>query len=272
VNCMSNYPLYIQLPGIEVYFVEYLLNRPRSNVQAMHSHTTYELMCIHTEAGTVFRIIPPFYEHIGEDTSQANVLSLLFAFTQPPVNDICQVLQSIKDAPVDFPDDFQGYGWFQSIKQLVQDLSQPGAYEQLSAQLRLLFVCIARKQSSVSGSAPDFHQTLDNKRLAIMEDFFSVVGVRDRDCSKAKLANQLGVSERQLTRILDQTYHLKFPELVLRSRMRIAQAHILEGEKSLDFIADYVGFSSTDAFKRAYREYFGISLKTYKSPKSQKTR
>lgn len=263
---MANSPLYIPLPGMEVYIAESLFHRQPSKVRPMHTHTVYELLCIPSETELVFRIIPPFLEHRAEDTSEENVTSMLFSFNQPSVNDICQTLRGIQNEPVSFIDDFHGCMRLQSIRQLVQDGLQSGAYEQIAAELRLLFVCLARKYSNTCVNITASHQTLENKRLAILEDFFSIMGLQESDHSKAKLASLLGVSERQLTRILEQTYHSTFSELMMRTRMRIAQANIVEGRVSLERIAEHVGFRNVDALKRAYKSYFGTALKYPNKP------
>ena len=133
--------------------------------------------------------------------------------------------------------------------------------EQLAAELRLLFVCLARKANGDQATAASHQQTLDEERLAILEDYFNI-GLKDPDCSKAQLATLLGVGERQLTRILSEVYHSSFSEILLRSRMNIAQAMVIEGRKNAEQIAEAVGYRSADALKRAYRSHFGESLKT----------
>ena len=90
------------------------------------------------------------------------------------------------------------------------------------------------------------------------------IGLKDPDCSKPQLASLLGVTERQLTRILSEIYHSTFSDILLRSRMTIAQAMVMEGRKSLEEIAQAVGYRSEEALKRAYKAYFGTSIKNTK--------
>lgn len=259
---MPNYPLYIPLPGMEVYlaenFFKSLLDRPKR----MHSHPAYELVCIERCDHTEFMIVPPLIEHLAAEAQPGQITSLLFSFPQDADDDICMGLKAIGDTPVTVLDDFEGRVRIHNAKQLAENLLLPGAKEQLAAELRLLFVCLARKMS-VSRQPVLHQQTLYEERLAILEDYFNI-GLKDPDCSKAQLAALLGVTERQLTRILSDVYRSTFSEILLRSRMNIAQAMVMEGGRTPEAIAEAVGYRSADALKRAYKAYFGQSMKQTK--------
>ena len=129
--------------------------------------------------------------------------------------------------------------------------------------MRLLFVCLSRKISNQDQTLSAHRQTLYEERLAILEDYFNI-GLKDPDCSKAQLSSLLGVTERQLTRILSEVYHSTFSEILLRSRMSFAHAMVIEGRKTPEQIAQAVGYRSEEALKRAYRSFFGFSIKTTK--------
>ena len=260
---MAKYPLYIPLPGMDVYLAENFFKGLTDRPPRMHSHPAYELVCIESAGGTEFMIVPPLVEHLAAEAVPGPITSLLFAFPQATEADICHTLQEIASAPVRISDDFDGCIRIHNAKHLAENLLLPGAREQLAAELRLLFVCLARKLSR-KDNEPAFHQqTLYEERLAILEDYFNI-GLKDPDCSKPQLASLLGVTERQLTRILSEVYHSTFSEILLRSRMNIAQAMVMEDRKSLEEIAQAVGYHSTDALKRAYKAYFGTFMKSTK--------
>lgn len=260
---MANYPLYIALPGMEVYLAESFFKSLTDRPKRMHSHPAYELVCVERNDHTEFVIVPPLKEHLAVEASPGSITSLLFSFPQSAENDICLDLKQILEDPVTVQDDFDGITRIRNAKQLAENLPLPGASEQLAAELRLLFVCLARKLSHQE-DAPSIHQqTLYEERLAILEDYFNI-DLKDPDCSKAQLASLLGVTERQLTRILSEVYHSTFSEILLRSRMTIAHAMVMEGRKTPEQIAQAVGYRSTDALKRAYRAFFGCSIKTTK--------
>ena len=254
---MVKYPLYIALPGMEVYLAENFFKSLTDRPPRLHSHPAYELVCIETVDGMDFRIIPPLQEHLA---AEGTLTSLLFSYTQEAEADICQALKAT-GTQLRISDDFEGSARIRSAKQLAENILQPGAREQLAAELRLLFVCLARKANVGHTVTASHQQTLDEERLAILEDYFNI-GLKDPDCSKSQLATLLGVGERQLTRILSEVYHSSFSEILLRSRMNIAQAMVMEGRKSVEQIAEAVGYRSAEALKRAYRSYFGESMKT----------
>jgi AraC-like DNA-binding protein len=197
------------------------------------------------------------------EAAQGRITSLLFAFMQAEEMDICHALQEITTAPIRISDDFDGCTRIHNAKHLAENLLHPGAREQLAAELRLLFVCLARKLSRTDNEPAMPQQTLYKERLAILEDYFNI-GLKDPNCSKPQLASLLGVTERQLTRILSEVYHSTFSDILLRSRMTIAQAMVMEGRKSLGEIAQAVGYRSEEALKRAYKAYFGTSIKNTK--------
>lgn len=260
---MAKYPLYIPLPGMEVYLAESFFKNQLDRPKRLHSHPAYELVCIQRESYTEFVIVPPLIEHLAAEAEPGSITSLLFSFSQTPEYDICWELKAITGQPVTLQDDFDGSIRIQKAKQLAENLLLPGAREQLTAELRLLFVCLVRKLSS-KAFAPALHpQTLYEERLAILEDYFNI-GLKDPDCSKTHLASLLGVTERQLTRILSEVYHSTFSDILLRSRMNIAHAMVMEGRKTPEKIAEAVGYRSADALKRAYRSFFGFSIKSTK--------
>lgn len=260
---MAKYPLYIPLPGMDVYLAENFFKSLTDRPPRMHSHPAYELVCIEKAQGMAFRIIPPLMEHLAVYEPSGRISSLLFSFTPDADGDICTALKSIQHTPVDISDDFDGHTRLRNARLLAENITLPGAREQLGAEFRLLFICLARKMACVQPDTNPQSQTLYQERLAILEDYFNI-GLKDPDCSKPQLASLLGVTERQLTRILSEIYHSTFSEILLRSRMNIAQAMVMEGRKSLEEIAQAVGYRSADALKRAYRAYFGVSIKNTK--------
>lgn len=260
---MANYPLYLPLPGMEVYLAESFFKNQLGRPKRLHSHPAYELVCIQREQGTEFVIVPPLIEHLAAEAAPGSITSLLFSFPQAADYDICLELKNVTDGPVTLQDDFDGSIRIRRAKQLAENLLLPGAREQLAAELRLLFVCLARKVSRKDQVIPSHQQTLYEERLAILEDYFNI-SLKDPDCSKSQLASLLGVTERQLTRILSEVYHSTFSDILLRSRMNIAHAMVMEGRKTAEQIAQAVGYRSVEALKRAYRAFFGFPLKTTK--------
>ena len=243
---------------MEVYlatcFFRGMQDRPRN----LHIHPCYELICVEKEAGMSFTIIPPLYEHIMADVPTHQVSSLLFSFLPEETEDICMALKKISE-PVTVEDTFDGLQRIRSLKALTAQ-NPPGAKEQIAAELRLLFILLARNLCKDEVAKHTSVQTLEEERMALLEEYFNIQ-LKDADCSKQQLAERLGVCERQLTRILKETYHSNFSSILLRSRMNLAQAMLAQGQKSVEEIAEAVGYTSLDTFKRAYKKFFGRELR-----------
>ncbi|MBE7010147.1 MAG: helix-turn-helix transcriptional regulator [Ruminococcaceae bacterium] len=244
---------HIILPGMEAFLASCffcgMLDRPRNK----HVHPCYELICIENGEEMSFTIVPPLFEHVMADAPTDKVSSILFSFLQEEIKDICMRLKSISE-PVTIRDNFEGLERIRSVKQLALH-PVPGAREQIAAELRLLFIGLARNVWMQEEEYEDV-QTLEEERLAHLEEYFNIK-LKDADCSKQQLAEQLGVCERQLTRILKETYQSSFSTILLRSRMNLAQAMVEQGKKSIEEIAESVGYTSPQSFKRAYRKFFG---------------
>ncbi len=102
----------------------------------------------------------------------------------------------------------------------------------------------------------EYSENLDAQRIALLEAFFNIE-MRFPHCNKQQLADKIGVCERQLTRILKETYNSTFSAILLESRMNMAQAMLLEGKKTVSEIAESVGYTSVASFRTAYKKFFG---------------
>ena len=87
-----------------------------------------------------------------------------------------------------------------------------------------------------------------------------------RDLSPAKVAVQLGISERHLYRLL-AARGLRFGNEVLRRRLARVAGHMRDPQqatRSLTDIALAQGFSNSSHFSRAFREHYGCSPREYR--------
>ena len=251
-------PICISLPGMEVYLTTYFFrgvdDRPPSN----HTHPCYEIVCVESEKGAIFTIIPPRTEHFSKTVEQGKICSLLFTFTQECENDICRIIGAI-DKEMEIRDTFDGMARIKAIKETV-DRHNIGIDEQITAELRLFFVRLAQILHSEKKQQRSHTQTLEEERIALLEDFFNIE-MRYPDCSKQQLAARIGVCERQLTRILKETYNSSFSAILMQSRMNMAQAMLNKGGMTVEKIAEAVGYTSVHSFRKAYINFFGYSPK-----------
>jgi len=248
---------YVPLPGMEVHlatcFFQGMTDRPPNR----HIHPCYELICCEEENGNMsFTIVPPLFEHVMMKVPSERLCSLLFSFLPTESKNVCMKLQEIKQ-PTTIADTFGGTERIRSIKALTVE-RLPGSGEQIAAELHLLFICLARNLFADETETPPL-QTLEEERLARLEEYFNI-HLKNVGCCKQQLADELGVCERQLTRILQEVYHSNFSSILLRSRMNLAQAMLEQKEKSVAEIAEAVGYPSLSTFKRAYTKFFGTQI------------
>jgi AraC-like DNA-binding protein len=76
-------------------------------------------------------------------------------------------------------------------------------------------------------------------------------------CSVERVAQSLGVTRRTLHRQLadEQT---TYSELFTSVREELAQRHVVHGRRSLNEIAEVLGYSELSAFSRWYKKQFGV--------------
>ena len=86
--------------------------------------------------------------------------------------------------------------------------------------------------------------------------------INSQDCSDKSLkdlADVLGLSPRQTSRFVKESYGKTFKELWTSTRMIMAKNMIERGKTSLEKIAFQVGYTSYNGFLQAYTKYFGYS-------------
>jgi len=75
----------------------------------------------------------------------------------------------------------------------------------------------------------------------------------------AGLAAQLYLSERQTRNLVKKYYGQDYKTLIIKQRMEFADMLLEDETRSLEEIAEEVGYRSYSGFYQAYTKYFGIS-------------
>ena len=75
----------------------------------------------------------------------------------------------------------------------------------------------------------------------------------------ASLAEELGVSPNYLSSVYSRERGQRFCDTLLAKRMECARQLLLQGELSMQDIAEAVGFSSESYLRRQFRRYYGIT-------------
>ncbi len=254
MDYISRKPICVSLPGMEIYLTSHFFQLLADRPPWRHAHPCYEMVCTQINGQAAFTIVPPLTEHISKSAEDGILCSFLFTFTNSDPDDFCQILRSVEKI-VEIQDTFSGLSRLVEIREALVNKSF-GYEEQLKAELRLFFVQLAKNVHTEVQSSYEHSQNLDAQRIALLEDFFNIE-MRFPHCNKQQLADKIGVCERQLTRILKETYNSSFSAILLESRMNMAQAMLKDGEKSISVIAESVGYTSVASFRTAYKKFFG---------------
>ncbi len=112
-------------------------------------------------------------------------------------------------------------------------------------------------------------QNSDSRMGRIYKIEQMLFGFYNQELPLSFLAEQLHLSERQLSRVFKQQYGVGYREKNRELRMRSAARRLMKGE-SVKEIAKAVGYSSESAFYAAFKSYFGLSPAAYRSEKRKK--
>lgn len=100
----------------------------------------------------------------------------------------------------------------------------------------------------------------EKKYLMIERAFLSYYA----DITPESLADMVGLSIRQLQRLIKEHYHTTFQELRLRAKLNAACILLRNTEDSTAYIAEKVGFSSAEYFCNCFKKEFHMTTSQYR--------
>ena len=103
---------------------------------------------------------------------------------------------------------------------------------------------------------------LDKTRSVLIDQFFNANYFLP--AGEEKLASTLGVSRRQLDRILKKLYGKGFQEKVLEIRLEVACDLLLNSEKTVQEISEAVGYSTPSNFTAFFKNATGSTPTQYR--------
>lgn len=251
-----------------------------SRVSDLHSHTYYELMlCPHNgfqivqADGTVIAmetdevcLIPPRVYHRLAGVEAGGKLAIRFFCTRnlrtgALYHSFLSALEGIT-APMHLGKQPE---IMQLTHQLVQELQQAplaadACVESLLTQL-LIYVLRLVCQPQADSPAPLLPEDNAARRLAI-EDYFN--GHYQEQITEDDLAQQIHLSRRQLSRVLQQLYGMSFRQLLIDIRLNRAAELLISFHYSPEEVAYQVGYTSLSGFYDAFRKRYGISAGRYR--------
>jgi transcriptional regulator GlxA family with amidase domain len=128
-------------------------------------------------------------------------------------------------------------------RELVMYVKRPGGQEQYSEPLKF--------------------QVESTSRFADLAAW--MVGHLDKDLSVEALAERIHLCPRQFTRRFKDEFKSTPAAFVQRLRLDEARKRLSTADSTVESIADSVGFSDPDSFRRAFVQRFGVAPTQYRS-------
>lgn len=131
--------------------------------------------------------------------------------------------------------------------------------------IKILIIDVIRNEQFIVPSNSSISQS-DNRRFEIEKIFLNEFA----SITLSDMASKLGTSERELQRYIKKTYNKTFMDLKLEARMNYAASRLMYTDISISDLAEKVGYSSTEHFSFAFKQFFGSSPLSYKKNKAKK--
>jgi AraC-like DNA-binding protein/mannose-6-phosphate isomerase-like protein (cupin superfamily) len=289
IEYKEDYDLKFQLGHlvINVLYITYEPPRPTWTVKN-HSHSSFEFHFIPSGKGTL---------HVG--TKKYDITPGCFYLTGPevfhrqetnpedPMSEFCinlelkqlkrksrktnyfiqsevdQLLQIFTQNPFWFGPD--AYNMADLCKQILLELGRPriGSYSVVQNLITQIVVSAAR---CITGDAePNYtlpKKIVNDRRREIVDDYFRLHLAARK--SPKQLARLIGVSVRQLNRILLQYYALTFAEKLRYHRIENAKILLVSTDWPVKKIAEEVGFTNVSYFHKMFRQMVHMTPNEYR--------
>ncbi len=251
-----------------------------------HSHGTYEVHVVEKGLGELWVdgetislspgvccLIAPNKSHTQKDQpgnkvykycmkfSVRNIKRSAFAPLIPEVQDIRNLL--FEKSCLFWNDQNRILDCVKMIQNEFQS-KQIGYYTMLQSSFMQLLIGMIR--SIAENIQVDYEinkKNLDQKRTIIIESFFYHNYMRNAYISE--LAEQLGVCDRQVDRIIHRYYNRSFKTKILEARMEIAKDMLANTSDTIVSIAEKVGYALPSNFSNIFKKKIGVSPEEYRT-------
>lgn len=130
------------------------------------------------------------------------------------------------------------------------------------AVAREIVVYLKRSGGQLQYSQPLLAQTQAKSRFGDLSEW--VRGNLQQDLTLEMLANRVNLSPRHFARKFKDTFGMTPANFVQEMRLDEARWLLVNGEDPMTTLADNVGFTSDDTFRRAFERRFGIPPAEYR--------
>lgn len=245
--------------------ISYAWNEKRHCNAAYELHVILEGSCMFEDDGSPGRLeqgdavlITPGVHHMaGENTSSFRRFSFQFSFVQG----------ELKTAMERLSGSCRFYADRRLIELCILTGKESGRQDELGAAalqglLTATFVCMLR---NLPVRTPSSAET--EKRSMIQTDIIDEFFEKNHPfpAYETDLAKQLGVSSRQLVRILKQEYGMCFREKLIKARLDHAAWLLRESTMTVSKISEQVGFCSESNFYKKFQSFYHESPKHYRN-------
>lgn len=245
-------------------------------LQYSHSHKSYELHYVtgghctfwagglsHTlKAGEYLLVSPGTFHTARETSADFDKLAVDFEVDERAVrsrgDDMAQlILAGLRGGPAHAGHCGQGVPL---CRMLYDEMALDSAFSPVasSALLQLILLCALR---GLCGNAPPSPartgRELDRQRFYLIDEFFN--DHLNLTAGQAELASILGISRRQLDRIMKEAYGATFREKKAEMRTQIATDLLLNSRYSVREISEALGYASPSNFTSFFKRKTGLS-------------
>lgn len=272
---------------INVLYFSYLPPSPRYNNFEFHSHSSYELHFIPQGRGKLqvfadtyevgpgtFYLTGPgvYHKQTADESDPMSEYGIYFEilgdkggkagkdlFLEEEIHEITGILSG-----TNFWYGRDTYGCIGLFERMIDEIEarELGYYESIKNYIGLIVINAARSYANgKKASYPTPKKTVDDRRRVIIEGFFRNYS---ENLTIEQLAREVGLSCKQLNRVIEQYYGKTFKEHLTQVRMDMAKILLGNTGLSQEEISQQIGFSSVSYFNRLFRETTGISPGKYR--------
>ncbi len=157
------------------------------------------------------------------------------------------------------------------IKKLDEEMNSQriACDDMLEALIKEFYITLIRivcndmePQSEIKGNLALGKTDTESARSGKLELYFDKNYMND--VTAADLAEALGLSVRQLNRILNKTYQMSFREKLIDIRLHKAESKLLSTDMSVEQISYAVGYLSPSGFSIAFKKKYGVTPADYR--------
>ena len=145
-----------------------------------------------------------------------------------------------------------------------------GAYdERIRALVTAVMISICRKMNSTGESRTNSAKI---SKPSLMRKLDTYLRNFREDITCEKIAGELYISQRQLSRIMNNVYGMSFSKKVISLRLEYARELLKSGSLSIEKVAEQSGFSSSGSFCKNFKAAEGCSPTQYRKEASGRKR